>query len=90
MFGALGKAPGSNSLLFVSKASLQRVSGYGLSKTADAVAACRSVKKKDLKLNNALPNLEIDPETYKVVADGEHLTCSPASKVALGQLYHLF
>lgn len=90
MFGALGKAPGSNSLLFVSQASLQRVAGYGLSKTAEAVAACRSVKKKDLKLNNALPNLEIDPETYKVVADGEHLTCSPASKVALGQLYHLF
>jgi len=90
MFGAKGLAPGSNSLVFVSRASLEAVSRYGLRKKADAVRGCRSVSKKDLKLNNALPHLEIDPEAYKVMADGVHLTCPPAPKVALGQLYQLF
>ena len=90
MFGAKGLAPGKSSIAFVSKASLEKVGGYGLNKMIDAVKGCRSVTKKDLKLNNYLPSLEIDPEAYKVVADGVHLTCDPARKVALGQLYHLF
>ena len=90
MFGAKGLAPGKSSIAFVSKASLEKVGGYGLNKMVDAVKGCRTVTKKDLKLNDYLPNLEIDPEAYKVVADGVHLTCDPARKVALGQLYHLF
>jgi len=43
-----------------------------------------------MKLNDALPTIEVDPETYKVTADGEELTCAPLDKVPLGQTYSLF
>jgi urease subunit alpha len=54
------------------------------------VRGCRGLGKRDMKLNDALPRLEIDPETYQVRADGELLTCAPATVLPLAQRYCLF
>ncbi|MCZ6632492.1 MAG: urease subunit alpha [bacterium] len=90
MFGAFGSAVGPTSLAFVSKASLNQVATYGLSKQAVAVENCRNIGKADLPLNNYIPDIAIDPETYRVTVDGEDLTCDPAEKLPLAQLYNLF
>ncbi len=92
MFAALGRAVGGTSLAFVSQASLDRgtVSNYGLSKRIEPVRNCRSITKKDMKLNDATPRIEVDPETYRVLADGEHLTCPPATTLPLARKYFLF
>jgi urease subunit alpha len=55
-----------------------------------AVRGCRHIGKRDMVLNNALPRIEVDPETYTVKADGEHLTCEPARELPLAQRYFLF
>ncbi|UOQ64635.1 urease subunit alpha [Hymenobacter volaticus] len=91
MFGSLGSAIGPTSMVFVSQTSVAHVQAkYGLSKQVVAVRNCRSVTKKDMALNNYLPNIEVDPETYRVTVDGVHLTCEPATKLPLAQLYNLF
>ncbi|WP_282039163.1 urease subunit alpha [Saccharicrinis aurantiacus] len=90
MFGALGKEVGNTSCVLISKDSLDEVKNYGLSKTPLVVKNCRNISKLDMKLNDTLPQITVDPETYKVIADGEHLTCDPANKVPLAQLYNLF
>ena len=90
MFGAQGNAVGPTSLAFVSLASLETVASYNLSKRAVAVSNCRDIEKKDMKRNDLTPNIHIDPETYRVTVDGEPLTCEPAAKLPLAQLYHLF
>ena len=90
MFGAQGNAVGPTSLAFVSNASLETVASYHLSKRAVAVSNCRNINKKDMKHNDLTPNIHIDPETYRVTVDGEPLTCEPAAKLPLAQLYHLF
>ena len=90
MFGAQGHAVGPTSLAFVSKASLETVASYDLSKRAVAVSNCRTIGKKDMVLNDLTPDIHIDPETYRVTVDGETLTCEPAAKLPLAQLYHLF
>ncbi len=76
MFGALGGAVGPAAVAFVSQASLARVQQtYGLHKRVVAVRGCRAVSKHDMALNDYLPNIAVDPETYRVTVDGEHLTC---------------
>ncbi|WP_375417355.1 urease subunit alpha [uncultured Hymenobacter sp.] len=91
MFGALGGAVGQAALVFVSQASVAKVQAeYGLRKRVVAVRGCRAVTKKDMALNDYLPNIEVDPETYRVTVDGVHLTCAPAEKLPLAQLYNLF
>lgn len=90
MFGAMGKATGATSLAFVSAASEETVKGYGLDKKVTPVVGCRSVKKKDMKLNDFLPDIKVDAETYKVTVNGEWITCAPAKKLPLAQLYNLF
>jgi urease subunit alpha len=55
-----------------------------------AVKGCRTVKKRDLKMNDALPRIEVDPETYIVTADGERLTCEPIIVQPMAQRYFLF
>ena len=90
MFAALGRAVGMGSLTFSSRTGLAAVAAYGLSKRVVAVKGCRDVGKKDMRLNDAMPDVSVDPETYKVHADGVHLTCEPADKLPLAQLYHLF
>jgi len=92
MFGALGRATGSTSLAFVSQLSLDRgaVERYGLVKRAAAVRGCRSITKHDMKLNDALPRIHVDAETYVVTADGEELRAKAADVLPLAQRYFLF
>ncbi len=90
MFGA--RAPGAISLAFVSRRSFEEgtVASLGLRKQVVAVRGCRGLGKKDMKLNDALPRLEVDPESYEVRADGVLLRCEPASVLPLAQRYSLF
>jgi len=92
MFGALGSAVGASSLVFVSKRALAEGSlgKLDLKKQAVAVEGCRHLGKRDMVLNDALPKMRIDPETYEVFADGVRLTAEPAKVVPLGRLYSLF
>ena len=90
MFGAYGKATQSTSCLFVSSASMETVDGYGLGKMAVPVSNCRSITKADMRLNDYCPQVEVDPETYEVRADGELITCEPAQELPLAQRYFLF
>ena len=91
-FGAFGRAIGSTSLTFVSAAALQSgvLSGLGLTRRLEAVRGTRGIGKRDMVLNDALPRIEVDPETYTVKADGVHLTCDPAKVLPLAQRYFLF
>jgi urease subunit alpha len=92
MFGAFGRALTSTSLTFLSQAALDREipKKLGLQKRVAAVKNCRSIKKRDLKLNDYLPKIEVDPETYVVTADGVRLTCEPAIVLPMAQRYFLF
>ena len=92
MFGAFGGACTATSLTFVSRAAYERgvPQQLSLARRAVAVAGTRQVTKKDMKLNDALPRMQVDPETYEVRADGELLTCEPASELPLAQRYFLF
>jgi urease subunit alpha len=92
MFGALGLAAAKTSFAFVSKVAAKNQVGasYGLKKPVVAVSQCRGLTKKDMKLNDALPVIEVDPETYSVRADGVLLTCEPAKVLPLAQRYFLF
>lgn len=92
MFGAFGRALSSTSFTFLSQAGLDREipKKLGLQKRVAAVKNCRSVKKRDLKLNDYLPKIEVDPETYVVTADGVRLTCEPAIVLPMAQRYFLF
>jgi urease subunit alpha len=89
-FGAHGRARASTSLTFVSEASLPDVRGLGLAKRLSPVRRCRSVTKRDLLWNDALPRIEVDPETYTVKADGRELRCEPAAVLPMAQRYFLF
>jgi urease subunit alpha len=91
MFGAFGKAL-STSVTFVSKAALKNpaVRKLGLAKPLIAVENTRRIGKRDMKHNDAMPRIDVDPETYEVRADGELLTCEPASVLPMAQRYFLF
>ena len=92
MFGSYGKAVNSTSITFVSQAAMEANIGeqLGLNKTLAAVSNTRNIGKADLKLNESLPNIEVDPETYEVRADGQLLTCEPATTLPMTQRYFLF
>jgi urease subunit alpha len=92
MFGALGGARAATSVSFVSQAALADGIGrrLNLQKRLVAVAGTRSIGKKDLLLNDYLPLIEVDAQTYEVRADGKLLTCEPASVLPLAQRYFLF
>jgi len=92
MFGAHGQAVAATSLVFVSQVSLddRRVQQFGLQKRPVAVRGCRTVSKRDMKLNDVTPRIQVDPETYVVTADGEELRCEPATVLPLAQRYFLF
>lgn len=92
MFGSFGRALSSTSLTFVSQAGLDREiqKKLGLQKRVAAVKHCRSITKRDLKLNDYLPKIEVDSETYVVTADGVRLTCEPATVLPMAQRYFLF
>jgi urease subunit alpha len=92
MFATMGCATGATSIAFVSRRSLaeETVTGLGLSKRLVAVHSTRGLGKRDMLLNDALPKIEVDPETYVVRADGVVLTSTPASVLPLAQRYSLF
>lgn len=92
MFGAFGGAISKTSFTFVSQVAQESglAAQLGLLKPTIAVGGIRQLRKQDLKLNDALPHIEVDPETYEVRADGELLTCEPATELPMAQRYFLF
>jgi urease subunit alpha len=92
MFGSYGGAIAHTSLTFVSKAALKRniPEKLDLQKKAVAVSGIRKLTKRDMKLNDAMPHMEVNPETYEVRADGELLTCEPSTVLPMAQRYFLF
>jgi urease subunit alpha len=92
MFGSYGGAIGATSLTFVSQVALKQGIGaqLNLQKQVVAVSGIRKLTKREMKLNDAMPQMEVDPETYEVRADGELLTCEPATVLPMAQRYFLF
>ncbi|MDC3952446.1 urease subunit alpha [Polyangium jinanense] len=92
MFASFGRAPGRAAIAFVSGASIESgvAASYGLDKRIEAVRGCRALGKKDMRLNDAMPRITVDPETYAVTADGVRLTCAPATVLPLAQRFFLF
>jgi urease subunit alpha len=93
MFGSFGKAVAASAVTFVSQAAVDGLLGrrLGVAKQLLPVRNTRGgISKKSMVLNDATPNIEVDPETYEVRADGELLTCEPAKSLPMTQRYFLF
>ncbi|MCG8493170.1 MAG: urease subunit alpha, partial [Sneathiellales bacterium] len=92
MFGALGRARTQTSVTFVSQLAVEadKARDYGVDRAMIGVEGCRSAKKSDMILNDYTPHIDVDPETYEVRADGELLTCEPATVLPMAQRYFLF
>ena len=92
MFGAFGGALQATSFTFVSQAALANDirTRLGLGKQVIAVKGTRKLHKSDMIHNDYLPKIEVDAETYRVTADGEHLVCEPAKVLPMAQRYFLF
>jgi len=92
MFASFGLAPAATSITFVSKSSCDAGVGekLGLARRLAPVSHCRKIGKKQMIHNDAMPKIEVDPETYEVRVDGMAITCEPASVLPLAQRYFLF
>ena len=92
MFGGFGLAAAKTSIAFLSQAAIDAgvQESISLQSNPMSVKNCRNIKKSDMVNNNYQPNIEVDPQTYEVRADGELLTCEPAAEVPLAQRYFLF
>jgi urease subunit alpha len=92
MFGSYGGARNSTAFTFISQVAMEQLlpDRLQLQKQTLAVTGTRTVSKRDMKLNDALPRMEVNPETYEVRADGELLTCEPATVLPMAQRYFLF
>ncbi len=92
MFGARGKGLKNSSITFVSQIAYDNdIKGrLGLEKMVLPVHGIRNLTKKDMKLNTATPNIDVDPQTYEVKIDGKVITCDPIDVVSMGQRYFLF
>ena len=92
MFGSFGRAMTNSAVIFVSKAALaDDIAGrYGLSRPLLAVENTRNISKASMVLNDATPEIDVDPETYVVKADGEVLTCEPAKELPMAQRYFMY
>ena len=90
MFGAHGGALQTCSVHFVSQAGIESGALDELTRPCVAVRGCRTLGKRDLVLNDALPKIDVNPDTYEVRADGQLLTCEPADVLPLAQRYFLF
>jgi urease subunit alpha len=92
MFGAYGRSVERNAVVFVSAAAMEAdLRGQlGVAKEMVPVSGTRTIGKADMRLNDATPVIEVDPETYEVRADGELLTCEPAKELPLAQRYFLY
>ena len=92
MFGAFGRSLENSAVTFVSQASFERDIGSNLElrKKTIPIKNTRSINKSDMVYNNLCPIVEVDPETYEVKANGEILTCEPASELPMAQRYFLY
>ena len=92
MFGSFGQSPAHNSFLFVSQLSMDQniKRKFKLNKICLPVKNIRKLSKKNMILNNHLPKIEVNPETYEVRADGKILTCKPAKQLPMAQRYFLY
>jgi urease subunit alpha len=90
MFGGFGAALHTCSVHFVSGAGVRSGALAGLARPLAAVSGCRTIGKRNLVWNNALPAITVNPDTYEVRADGELLTCEPATVLPMAQRYFLF
>ncbi len=92
MFGAYGKALSNTCVSFMSQAAVDAgvKEQLGLNKKVLAVRNTRNITKNDMLLNNYMPDISVDPQTYEVKADGELLMCEPADELPLAQRYFLF
>ena len=92
MFSSFGRSLEASSITFVSKDSIKSGSldSLNLAKKTIAVEKTRDISKKDMVFNNYCPDISVDPETYEVTADGNILTCEPATELPLAQRYFLF
>jgi urease subunit alpha len=92
MFGAFGKARTRSSVTFVSRVSLEEelAKRLNVERSLVAVENTRDISKKSMIHNDATPQIEVDPETNEVRADGELLTCQPAKVLPMAQRYFLF
>jgi urease subunit alpha len=92
MFAAYGKAKFSTSITFMSKAAISQgvPQQLGLKKLIKPVQGIRSLSKRDMKLNGEMPKIEVDPQTYEVLVDGELVSCEPAEILPMAQRYFLF
>jgi len=92
MWGSFPKVAALNSFCFVSQISIDNgtIASYNLAKRAVGVKNCRCVGKKDMKWNDQMPKLTVNPETYRVEADGVHCTVEAATSLPLTQSYLLF
>ena len=92
MFAAYGGSRRASSVIFTSQAAIEAKIGkkYGLGKSLVAVRNTRKIGKAAMILNDATPRIEVDPETYEVRADGQILTCAPATVLPMAQRYFLF
>jgi urease len=82
----------STSVMFVSQASLDTntVQSYGLKKRVEAVKNCRNIGKSDMKFNDTMPKMKVDPESYRVEADGRLCDAQPAETLPLTQDYFVY
>jgi urease subunit alpha len=92
MFATFGKALQQSSITFLSQAAIDAgvPQELGLEKVIRPVSGIRSLTKADLKFNDATPDIEVDPETYRVTVDGENVTCEPSDVLPMAQRYFLF
>jgi urease subunit alpha len=92
MFGAFGRALSASSVTFLPSLAIQRgvPEQLGLRRMVLPVHGIRAIDKKRMILNDATPQIEVDPETYEVRADGVHLTCEPATVLPMAQRYFLY
>lgn len=92
MFGACGSAPQHTAVTFTCQAALDngQLDGLNVQRRFVACKNTRNITKQDMLLNDWQPTIEVDPQTYEVRANGELLTCEPADKLPLAQLYCLF
>ena len=91
MFAAYGGALAPSCLTFVSQAAMEEdlPGSLGLKRSCVPVVTTRGIGKAEMRHNNALPQMQVDPQTYEVIADGELLTCEPAEVLPMAQRYFL-
>jgi urease subunit alpha len=90
MFAAFGRCRAQSSVTFVSRAGVEKAQRLGLAKKVLPVMNTRSIGKHSMLLNNAVPRMEVNSETYEVRADGRLLTCEPARVLPMAQLYFMY